>query len=770
MINKLKKHTWLLMIILTLIIYWYINSFFAINSLNKYGEHIFYVPMGEFIRQSLNEGFFPHWIPYYYGGTPFFAYAQNMFFKIFTLISLITPSIESNIKLELMIMMVIVSFSMYFLMLELKVKPKFAVISSLVYLLNPFSIRRFLYGDEILYAYIWIPLIFLLTIKSLKQTTYKKEILYSILTGIAFSLQFHSGYPASFMYTVLLFCMFLFFYTLTNLFNVGIIKKVLISGSVVLVITLGLCAIKILPLMEFSKYTSLGMPRTFEDARGSYFEISGLKDMLKPFMFLIDRNLIVIGSFDQIAVGIIPFVFMLFSLARIRNKYVLFSCISLIIIFMIASGSFLFYFLWKYAIGFDRQHHIGRILMMAPLLCSILAGIGAQNFFENIERKFKRLAEKKTNTILILTLIILMLLNFGFFTAKQEYGATKGEFKLKYIIDENNLLQYLSKEDDIFRIHNIKTINVGSVAVIYAVPLKLEIIHGAVNVWIPEYLNEYLWTYSIFAPYKFLGMLNTKYIYSDERINSSELTFVREFDKCKSCREMWPNESEDGPYLYYNKKYLPRVYTAKNAILVAGNYKEAKKIMYFLMVNANFNPVSIVIIMLDKSIDDVALDFLKKFEIIALAEGSIGPNSIRKLQEYKSHGGILVPDILENKNQISKMEIDNLLASFNDSYEDVGKLKIENYMPNGYKVITNFTKGFLVLSEKFFMFKSWKAESNKDSKQILRANGINSAIYLDGDEEYIQLQYSSKTFRNGATTSLITLMGILSYLIYFFKR
>ena len=94
--------------------------------------------------------------------------AQNSFFKLFTLISTVTPTLESNFKIERIIMMLIAGLSIYFLMLELKIKPKYAILSSLVYLFNAFPIRRFLsVTDEFLSSYIWIPLFFLFLIKFL---------------------------------------------------------------------------------------------------------------------------------------------------------------------------------------------------------------------------------------------------------------------------------------------------------------------------------------------------------------------------------------------------------------------------------------------------------------------------------------------------------------------------------------------------------------------------------------------------------------------------
>jgi len=753
-------------ILLLLLFFWSINSFFDFKSIDKCGEEAYYVSMDEFVRQSIKEGEFPHWIPYYYGGTPFFANAQMMYFKLFTLITILTPSsIEANIKIENMLIMLIASISIYFLMLELKVKPKFAIFSVIVYMFNVFPLRRIVYGvgDEFVNAYIWIPLIFLLTLKFIKSKNYKEGILYSILAGVSLALQFHHGYTALFVYTAFLLACFLLIYIILNNFNIKLIEKIIICGLIMSTIFLGLAAIKILPMVEFSKYSSLSGSRTFEDARGSYFEINGVKDAFKPLMFLAAKK-VKEGSYDKIAIGIIPIIFLFFSLFKIKNKYVIASFILIIIIFLVATGSPLFYLLWKFFPGFSRQHHIGRILTMVLLPASILVGIGAQTFFRKIEKGFK--LNKWILNIAYAIIIVLILINLNYFNGKQYYGI-KTKYSLNEMISQNELYQFFANDTDIFRVHNIKDINIGGRAVLFAVPLKQEILMGAVNVWIPEYLNEYFWTYLKFSPYKFLGMLNTKYIYSDEKLSDPALEFVKEFNECQLCNEILEDvQSNDGPYLYYNKLYLPRAYIADKSILVIGEIKKAKEAMYALMIDENFSPSSTVIILKEGLINNQDPTFLRRFKAIILTEGSIDQDSEPILKDYKNSGGILLPDITAGKNAITEEDINSILISKAD-YKDVKKLNITNYSPNKREIITNNEKGFLVLSEKFFMFEGWKARLNGKSREIVRANGINSAVYIDNPGT-LWIEYQSKSFKDGMIISVITLVTIAAYFIFYF--
>ncbi len=764
--EKLKKHKWFFLILLIWILFWSMNSVFMFNTLNGHAEVAARIPQGEFLRQSVKENRFPHWADWYYGGDPYFSNGQNTVLKLFTLLSYITPTLESNFKIEKIITALIASIAIYLLMLEIKIKPKIAVIPSLVYLFNVSAIQRSLtLGDDFLNSFVWIPLIFLFAIKCIKSKGYKDVILYAILTGFVFALQFNGGYVSIFVYTAFLFGVFLLIFMLVNFSRPRLIKKILACGLIAAIVALGLSSIKILPVMEFSKNSILNQPRTFEAAKGYHLEINSFGDLKKPFLFLIDRRLMDTGGYDSAAIGIIPFIFLLFAFVRIKNKYVLFSLVALILLFMIASGSSLFYILWRWFPGFNRQHHIARILTVVQLPAAIMVGFGAQTFFKKAEKRFSRLP-KYAFTAFFLIIILLMLLNFGYFSVNKEYNVGK-EFKVKDLVEQNGLFQYMSGDKDIFRIHNIKTDYIGSEVGIFAVPNNLKAIHGVHSVWNPEYLNEYFSGYTKLAPYKFLGMLNTKYIYSEEEINDSRLRFVKEFEACPTCREFFWDNPEDGPYLYYNNLYLPRAYVADHAILTVGNYNEAKGTMYLLMTNPKFNPSNTAIVTISKSINDIPIDTLKRFNAVFLTSGSIDQNSIQKLQEYKSSNGTIFPDVLENKDRISELEVDNLLSSFQGSYEDVRGIEIQDYSPNGYKITVDNKKGFLVLAEKFFMYQAWEARSEDQEQEMFRANGINTMIYLDGTTEEISVEYRSKQFQKGLIISSITLLFVIVYIVVY---
>lgn len=756
-----KEIKYLILLFVILFVFWLNSSLLDFNYVDREIRGPWYVSLHYTVEHSLFKYHqFPLWTPYCGGGEPFFASPPNMIFNIPTLIYLLWPNIVVAAHLETLIQMLLGAVFMYYLMLYLNIKPRFAVVASLIFIFNAFFIEEVITtGNEWVNSYIWIPLIFLFWVKSLKSEEFVRN---SVLTGIFLAVQFHAGNLQIFAYTSVLLFLYYVFYIAFEEHSLAKLKKSVLVGIITLSILAGLSAIKLLPLIEFGKYTDIGMGRTFESARGSYLEIHGIKDLAKPFLLLTGKS-ISKGSFDYISIGIIGFILVLIALVRWRNKYVIFFGLSAVVLFLIASSSFFFYPIWKFWPGFKGQHHIGRILYLVPFCCGFLASKGMSNLFEMIE---KRRLKKYLPHIIYISLIILLLFNVGYFSVKKDFNYMQLKFNIEQdLIQGNHLFQELSKEADIFRVHNIKrTTPGGSFAAVYGVPLEVQTLAGPFNVWIPEYTDEYLFGYLRYAPSKFFGMLNTKYIYSDEPLNISGFTFSKKFEDCKKCREFEGDPVEYGPYLYKNDYYLPRAYMADHGVLIIGDYDEAKKSMYVLMLDENFDPSTTAIVM-QKSGSAYDSNFLSNFDVVILLKPEEYNKNPQAFNQYVSAGGILFPDLARGRQSFSQEEVEEVFKKYNNNYQNIKKLDVPFYSPNKIKISLKGEKGFLVLSEKFFMFEGWKAVINNNNKEILRADGINSAIYLNGNEGEMTLEYKPKSFKNGMLASLVTLMVIIAYFI-----
>lgn len=465
-------------------------------------------------------------------------------------------------------------------------------------------------------------------------------------------------------------------------------------------------------------------------------------------------------------IGVFVFILALFSLFNIKNKRTLFFYILIIIGSLIITGSFVYYILWKFVPGFSAMHHVIRGLFIVIFGISVLAALGANILFNKLEVKYK-LTKKKLNIIYII-LVILLVTDVGILVYKEKashttkyatyFGPTYEE-----MIKQNELLQYLSKQPGIFRIENIGSTGHSGLTMTYLTPLGLSRLYGATSIWIPEYFNVYL-SVAHNAQAKFWGMLNAKYVYYKDTVNITGFKFLRKFNNCTICVEdPIQDQGISGPYLYLNEYYLPRAYMADYSILIAGDKEQVDQTTYALMLNENFDPSNTVIVMNYGLAND--LDFLKKFNAVVLTQGSVNENSGFILKQYVNDGGILLPNIVEGKSSVSQEDINGLLSSFKGDYANVKEINFTYYSPNKRIIGLKGEKGWMVLAEKFHMFEGWEPNLNNVKKVNYRANGINTAVYLEGDSGDLIFKYSPKSFRKGAIIGGFTLILIIIFFV-----
>jgi len=264
-----------------------------------------------------------------------------------------------------------------------------------------------------------------------------------------------------------------------------------------------------------------------------------------------------------------------------------------------------------------------------------------------------------------------------------------------------------------------------------------------------------------------------KYLTSMNPLNISGFKFVEKFDDCgvdSKGIQLCQSKKSRGPYLYENELFLPRAFFVDHGILVVGNRNQAIQNMYGLMLDSNFDPSNTVIIAGNEKINSYDSEFLKKFDMIMLLPGSIDSNSIYLLESYVKSGGTLFPDVTKSKQSFTMEEIQSSLKKFSGSYDNVASLDIREKTYDEIYIDSKGKKGFLVLSEKFSIFPGWNAKDEQENDiEILKANGIISAVYLDSPG-LIKFSFMSKSFKAGLAISLLTLLTLIIYGIYIAKK
>lgn len=747
-IKKNKKHI-IYICVLILILCANLNKFLInFKSLPQSDLIGGYSPKVYILRESIKKyhHIFPLWNPYAFSGTPLFA--NPNYTLLYYTFPLIIPHVLASLKMTIFFSIILGGIFMYILAFYLLKDSESAFIASLIYMINPWINSRVgITHLTTIAAYAYAPIIIFFAFKALKS---KKWFSYSIITGILFALQILSGPDLKVtLWTAPIFLFCLLFYLVGRNLSKRIVKTIFI-GSIVGIVCFGLIAFKALPSNELLKIGSRSeVP--FESTLGG--RIHSFNEFFPKLIQPLHK-----GGFH---IGIIPFLLILFAIIKgYKNKNVLLFSSVIIFFLFIVTGSFVWYLIWKYL----PLYHSFRFLHRTPSMFVFAGGIlTAYGFYEIKKILIKKgWSNKKIYFSFIVTvaLIVINLFTLGSLPYRSTQWGDPAE-----LLKSNYLLQNLSKEPGIFRMHVYETNGIDWGTDFQHMPLGLKSIYAYESIWLTEYMNVYL-SVAYNDRAKFWGMLNTKFITSTEEINISGLRFYKKFENCTVC---WPEiegwRKAWGPYLYINEKFLPVAYTTNNAILIVGEDESAKQLMYGLMIHEKFDPKNLIFILGKQSINDYESDELKDYKAIILGKNSIDQNSVFKLDYYIKAGGILIPDITKGRNQISENDFVTLW-SLSGNYTPIEDEDV-NIINFDYRRIKLPRKdGFLVLSEQFSMYPGWKAFINKQPRKIIRANGVLSAVKINKEDEEIIFEYQPKSFIIGLYITIITITLIIYYFSY----
>ena len=395
---------------------------------------------------------------------------------------------------------------------------------------------------------------------------------------------------------------------------------------------------------------------------------------------------------------------------------------------------------------FSQLRHIERALFLIAIGSSFLGGAGFIALSEKIGN-FANIGKKNIVFGIIVLLILLEVLFLQNYIPQSVVAVKPADIPIN---------AYIVKDEAMFRTINMALSTlVGASGYNYLSQLGIGEIKGGSGIWFNDYL-AYLSIAQQSDPAKLWGILNNKYVISDRELDIQGLKFIDKFEECKDC-DIW---EAYGPYLYENLRFIPRAYFVDKGILVIGDQQNSNQLVYSLLLSSNFDPNNVVIIQGKKPLSQYALSDLGKYDAIIIT-GSLDDSQIAKLRSYVDNNGILLPDIFNNKNSISNEEIGHLFDALNGTLEDI---EIIDYESN--KVVYNAAdkKGFMVLSERFSNFPGWTA-SGKDGKEILMANGIITAVYVD-DEDAITFKYMPGSFRKGLLITALASFLIVAFLAY----
>lgn len=685
-------------------------------------------------KEALENWQLPLWTPYFYAGQPLLGIAENYMLDLNFLFVFLFRNVYLAMNLSLIIYFFLAGLGMYLLVKNVADNKKAAFISAIIYMFNGFMHSFVISGHmNILEGYALIPFIFFFAHKALKT---KDWVLYSVLAGIFFALQILGGSIILFFYTALIVGIYFAIHLMSRKFT-GTLLKCIFVGSIIAIVALSLSAIKLLPSIEFTKMSSRAAGVPFSEFLG--YPVS-MKDIARATITNI--------GYAQVsgAVGIVGFILLLYGLFNYRNRVVWFSAALIAFSLLFATGSFVADFMYKIP-GFDKLRHVERALVLFSFGSSILAAYGFVLLSEKLKRSH---SYAKYQNIFFAVIIVLILAELLFL---QKFPMASKIVRP----DDIGLLAYMGKDASKFRTINIALKDiVGAAGYSYYSQKGISEVKGGGGIWVPDYT-----TYLAIAQQNFntkmLGILNVKYVISNEELEAGNTMLVDKFNSCRECA-VW---EAFGPYLYKNNDFLPRYYVVPNSMLVVGDKNIAKQLIYNFMFQG-FEPKSTVLVEGTK-INDYDIDFLKKFKFIFLVGESLDKDSVDKLREYVIQGGRIIPDIFSGKLNVNSEEINSI---FNQAAGNYTEISIAKYANNEVVLDLNGEKGWLVVSERFAYFPGWKASINGKELEIFKADNVISSVYLDGEKGNLVFEYKPKSYKTGKIVSLIAFIVILVYFGY----
>jgi len=690
------------------------------------------------VKEALSSNQLALWTPYFYSGQPLLAIPENYMFDLNFLFIYLFRDIYLAMNLSAILYFFLAGLGMYFLVYNFIENKKAAFLSSLIYMFNGFMYSFVIGGHlNILEGYALTPFIFLFVHNALKG---KDWVIYSMLAGILFALQVLSGSMILFFYSALI----VGFYVAINLINKnfkGILIKSIFVGIIIIAVTLSLSAIKLLPVLEFTKISSRAVNVSFREFLGNPINIID-----------IPRILITNIGFSgfSAAIGIVGVILLLCSLSYYKKRIVVFSLILVIFSLLFASGSFISGIMYKIP-GFDKLRHVERAMILFVFASSMLVAYG----FVFLSEKLKNYQKYLRSENLLFAGIILLILAELLFLQNLPLSAKIVK------TDEIKVLQHISNDKSLFRTMNLGLNEViGHAGYNYYAQKGISEIKGGGGIWI----NDYVLFLSLMQQTlnsKVLGILNVKYIITDKKIEKEDIRYVDEFTACKDCAVY----NAFGPYLYENKDFIPRFYIVPNAVLVVGNSQDVKKVVYSLMFQSLSSDNTVIIE--GTAIKDYSQDFLNKFNVIILLSGSVDQNSIQKLKSYVSQGGTIAPDLLNGQTTLTNELLDSYFKKTNGSYVNVN---VDEYLQNKVVIDMDNKEGWLVISERFAHFPGWKASLGKKNFEMFKADAVISALYLNGEKGKLVFEYKPESFRKGKIISIVAVVVIIIYLGYFVYR
>lgn len=718
---------------------------------------------------------FPLWNPYVFSGSPFVGNPPSAMFYPLNVLFLLFPIVQVFNYMFLLNSFLAGVFT-YLFARVIKMNKFASLISAITFMFSGPIVTAAFEGHPInSNTFIWLPLALLF----LELTLSKRKFIFSLLTGFIISIMFFAGAPQIASYEL----MFLFAYTilwlLTQTRDLKRIFKSLILFLFSLTIGILISSIQLLPSIEFSQFSQRGGGISYKFATEFSLHPYQTLSFLLPEFFGSPANGTWWGkgTFAPSGyLGTLPFIFAIIAIFFKKNRYIfIFSIISLFSLFYsFGKYSLIFPFFYHYIPLFNNFREPTRFLFAYAFCFSILAGIGSEFIFGNKKKYFTKSLSLIIPILIIITGIILFLKPNGINTSIYEKYVLRNSFavginhNILYKQTRNNILLFAVTTTLFcaFLFLKKKTkINFNQLKILTILLIFLDIWYFGYKIISTKSLKE------IYNPNLLINkILEDK---TTHRVFDMDGTFIPLLGKNKI-------ENITGVDPLYLKDYRDFLWTV-------GKHMDTTYDSFFSF-NSLSNPVILNILNAKYVITNAPIN-VSGLSLLLKSNSYVGSSVIPNKMFYLYKNNDVLPRAYLVPNAITvndkKETLNALITDF-----DPKKYVILEKLPIGVKNNSslNFSSiavtkrnvnelslkvdlkdsGFLVLSEIYFP--GWNAYDNGKKIEILKANYILRAMFLDKGQHNIALIYNPNSYQIGLTVSAITLFISFSYIIIYLKK
>lgn len=362
-------------------------------------------PWKTFVINSFKNSSLPLWNPYNFSGAPLLANIQSAVFYPFNILYFFVGQ-----KLGWLMLVILepllASIFMYAFCRQIKLSIFGAFVSSIAFSYSLFM-SVFLEYNTFFHVILWLPLILYV----FEKLIIRVNVFYLLLfvAGIVFSLL-----GGHLQLSVLVFG-FVVVYIFFRLLNSKNIKKIRYSILFICLLTLGLgiSGIQLLPTFELIQFSSR-VPQSYEFLRSSL--------LIQPYqliLFLIPdlfgnpatRNYLIQDTYpgNAVYIGLVSFVFALFSLRLIRRNYFVcfFFIISIILLLFLVRSPFSDFF-YRFNIPLFSTSSPTNAIFLLSFSMSILAGFGIGSWQKTNKKLFPLIILTITGIFIVIWLFVLI--------------------------------------------------------------------------------------------------------------------------------------------------------------------------------------------------------------------------------------------------------------------------------------------------------------------------------------------------------------------------